>query len=184
MSNHTSELDGKCGKTVEAFKRDVGRMRGGRASGAMLDGILVDYYGSSVPLIQLGNISTPEPRLITIQVYDKGAVESIEKAILQADLGLNPSHEGSVIRLLVPSLTEERRKELSKKLHKMAEESRIAIRNHRRDTMDVLKKGKDKKELTEDQFRKDSEATQKVTDKRIKEIDNLLATKEKEMLEM
>lgn len=180
----TAELDQKCAKTVEAFKRDLAKLRSGRASAALLDGIHVDYYGTSVPLIQLGNVSAPEPRVILVTVYDKGAVEAVAKAIQTADLGLNPSWEGTSIRIIVPSLTEERRKELSKKLHKMAEESRVGVRNHRREVNDALKVQKDKKTLTEDQFRKESELVQKTTDKRIKEIDDLLAAKEKEIMEV
>ncbi len=184
MSANLNELEGKCQKTIEAFKRELGKLRSGRASAALLDGIHADYYGSSVPLIQLGNISAPEPRLIMITVYDKGAVEPIAKAIQAADLGLNPSWEGTMIRIVIPALTEERRKDLIKKLHKMAEESRVAVRGHRREMNDALKIQKDKKLVTEDQFKKDSDAVQKVTDKRVKEIDDLLAAKEKEMMDL
>ena len=154
-------------------------MRGGRASSQMLEGIMVDYYGSQTPIRQLGMINTPEPRLITIQVYDGGAVDGVEKAIRQADLGLNPARDGNLIRVNIPALTEERRKELIKKLHKMGEETKVAIRNHRRDSIDEIKKDKS---ISEDESRRLQEDIQKVVDAAGKDADAVIAAKEKEML--
>ena len=145
---------------------------------------MVEYYGSQVPLLQLGMINTPEPRLITVQVYDVGAVEAIEKAIMQADIGLTPSRDGSLIRMQIPALTEERRKDLIKKLHKTAEENRVVLRTHRRETLDVLKKQEKDKVISADDLRRGGEQVQKIVDKYIADIDVLLAGKEKEMLEV
>jgi ribosome recycling factor len=184
MAGNFGELEGKCKKTVEHFKTDLGRIRTGRANAKLLDGLHVDYYGSSVPLIQLGMINAPEPRLITIQVYDAGACEAIEKAIQQSDLGLNPAREGSMIRINIPPLNEERRKELIKKLHKMAEDVRVVMRNHRRDSIDDLKKKEKAKAISADDLRRGQEEVQKITDKYIKEVDTMTASKEKEMMEV
>jgi len=184
MTSQMDDFETRCTKTLDVFKRDLSRIRGGKASGALLEGVVVDYYGSTVPLNQLGNITAPEPRMITIQVYDNGAIESIEKAILQADLGLNPSTEGNVIRVMVPSLTEERRKEFIKKVGKMAEECRVSVRNSRRDRIGTLKKQQKDKDISEDEMHKGQDVVQKATDAHIKEIDALLASKEKEMMEV
>jgi ribosome recycling factor len=184
MSGQYEQLQGHCQKTVEHFKRDLSKMRSGRAQTGLVENVMVDYYGTSVPLIQLGMINTPEPRLLTIQVYDANAVASVEKAIMQSDLGLNPSRDGNLIRLLIPALTDERRKELVKKLHKLAEEARVSMRNHRRDAIDLLKKQEKDKEITEDQLHRGQTEIQKITDKFISEIDSLLEVKEKEMLEV
>jgi len=184
MSGKYNDLEAKCKKTAEHFKTDLGRLRGGRATTSLLEGVTVDYYGSRVPLIQLGMISAPEPRLLTIQVYDRGAVEAVEKAIQQADLGLNPSRDGSLVRIAIPALTEERRKDLIKKLHKMAEEAKVTIRNHRRESMDGLKKQEKDKQISADDLRRGSDEIQKITDKSTAEIDGLLQGKEKEMMEV
>ena len=159
-------------------------MRSGRASTALLEGLHVDYYGTSVPLMQLGMVNAPEPRLLTVQIYDRGAVDAVEKAIQSSELGLNPSRDGNLLRIVIPSLTEERRKDLIKKLHKMGEEAKVAIRNHRRDQIDFLKKQEKDKAISEDDLRKASEDVQKVTDKYTSEIDHVLAAKEKEMMEV
>lgn len=171
-------------KTIASFRKELARLRTGRAHSSLLEGINVDYYGSSVPLNQLGNVSAPEARLLTIQVYDAGAVEAVEKAIKISELGLNPARDGNVIRVPIPALTEERRKELVKKLHKVAEENRIAIRNVRRDVIESFKKQEKDKEITTDDLKRAQEQAQKITDRFIKEIDELLASKEKEMLEV
>lgn len=184
MSLNKSELESRLKKTIEHFKKELGHMRSARASVGILDGIHVDYYGSSVPLQQLGLINAPESRLIVIQVYDKAAVESVVKAIMQSDVGITPSTDGNLIRLNVPTLTEERRKDLVKKLHKFAEESRIGIRNTRRDIIDDLKKQQKNKEISEDDLHKGQEEVQKITDKYISEIEHLLQIKEKEMMEV
>lgn len=184
MADFVKEFDTQCKKAVEHYKVEVGRLRSGRASVSMLEGIHVSYYGSSVPLSQLGTISAPEPRMLTIQTYDAGAIEEILKAIRSADLGLNPSNEGGLVRVIVPALNEERRKDLIKKLHKMAEEAKISLRNHRRDTIDAIKKAQSSKQLNEDESRKKQEETQKTIDKYTKDIDTLTQAKEKEMLEV
>lgn len=184
MSAQLQELKAECDKTVQHFKRDLSRLRTGRASASLLDGIMVDCYGSHMPLIQLGMINTPEPRLITVQVYDRGAVEAVEKAIQGADLGLNPSKDGNLIRIAIPSLTEDRRKELIKKLHKMAEDTKVSLRNHRRDELDKLKKQEKDKAISADDLRRSTEEVQKIIDKFSSDVDVLLAAKEKEMLEV
>ncbi len=180
----TAQLKESCKKTVESFKKELSKMRTGRASSSLLEGIKADYYGTMTPLNQLANISTPEPRVIAIQVYDKGAVEAIMKAIRASDLGLNPSNEGQTVRVILPSLTEERRKELIKKLKDVAEENRVFIRNHRRDAIDIIKKQVKDKAINEDESKKAQEEVQKVTDTFTKEIDTLLGQKEKEMMEV
>jgi ribosome recycling factor len=184
MATPFAALEESCKKTIEHFKKELGRLRTGRANGSMLEGLTVEYYGSQVPLIQLGMINTPEPRLITIQVYDGGAVEAVEKAIHLADIGLNPAREGNLIRLPVPALTEERRKELIKKLHKMGEENKVVLRNHRREAIDALKKQEKDKEISSDDVRRGQEQIQKIVDKGIADIDAVMSGKEKEMLEI
>lgn len=171
-------------KAVAALKRDLATLRAGRATPSLLDKITVDYYGSSMPINQLANISVPEPRLLVIQPWDKKAVAEIERALLKSDLGLTPNSDGSVIRLSIPQLTEERRKELVKVVRKKAEESRVAIRNIRRDANDELKKLEKNGELTEDDQRKAQDEVQKLTDKFIEEVEKILAAKEKEIMEV
>ncbi len=184
MSGDTAELKEKCKKTIEAFKKDLSRMRTGRASASLLEGIHVDYYGTQTPLIQLANITAPEPRLLALQVYDRNAIDPVMKSIRAADLGLNPSNEGNLVRVILPSLTEERRKDLIKKLKETGEESRVTMRNHRREIIDELKKGVKDKAMSEDDSKRTQEEVQKITDASTKEIDALLAAKEKEMLEV
>ena len=184
MAGHFAEFETKCRKTVEHFRKDLSHVRTGRASASLFEGITVDYYGSRVPLQQLGLINTPEPRLVTIQVYDPSAVEAVEKAILQSDLGLNPGRDGNLVRIAIPHLTEERRKDLIKKLHKMAEETRVAVRNSRRDTIDGLKKKEKAKEISEDDMRRGQEEIEKIVAVVNKDIDAALASKEKEMMEV
>lgn len=184
MAGFTGNLKDQCEESIKHFKLELSRMRTGRAQGSLLEGIMVDYYGSPTPLLQLGLINAPEPRMLTVQVYDQSAVESVEKAIRQADLGLNPSRDGGVVRVIIPSLTEERRKELVKKLHKTAEEAKIAIRNHRRDQIDSLKKQEKDKKLSSDDLRRGQDEVQKLTDKYTADIDVLLHGKEKEITEV
>lgn len=174
------ELDDKCKKAVEHFRKELSKVRGGRATAALLDNVQVEYYGSSVPLIQMGLINTPEPRQITVQVYDASAVEAVEKAIRQSDLGLNPSRDGGLIRINIPPLTNERRTQFSKMVHKLAEEARISIRNLRREANDFLKKN----EKSEDLVRKGQDDIQKIIDKFIVEIDAAASAKEKEIAEV
>lgn len=169
-------------KTQDAFKRDMQSLRAGRANPQILDRVSVEYYGSMMPINQVGNISAPEPRMLVIAPWDQKAIPAIEKAIQKSDLGLNPSNDGHVVRLIVPELNEERRKELTKVVRKTAEESKVACRNIRRDAMEVIKKMKKDNELTEDEQRKAEDDLQKVTDNAIKEIDKLSAEKEKEIM--
>lgn len=183
MSTSTKELESQCKATVEHFRKELHKTRTGRAQSGLLDTIHVDYYGSSVPLLQLGLVNTPEPRVITVQVYDAAAVEAVDKAIRQANIGLNPQRDGALLRMTVPALTEERRKEIIKGLHKLAEESRVGIRSHRRDSIDILKKREKAKEISEDDVRRQQDEVQKTTDKFIAEIDSLLAGKEKELID-
>lgn len=184
MAGKYGDLDVKCKKTVEHFKVEISRLRTGRANTSLLEGIHVDYYGSHVPLIQMGMIGAPEPRLLTIQVYDASAVESVEKAILQSELGLNPMREGNLLRIAIPALNEERRKEFVKKLNKLAEENKIVLRNHRRDAIDDLKKQEKDKKISQDDLRRSQDDVQKITDKFIADIEQLSQAKEKEILEV
>ncbi len=173
-----------CAKAIEHFKKDLSRLRSGRASTSLLEGLTVDYYGSQVPLQQIGMVAAPEPRLLTIQVYDGSAVEAIEKAIQQSELGLNPSRDGNLIRVAIPALNEERRKELIKKISKMSEETKVGLRNHRRDEVELVKKKQKAKEMSEDDSRKAQEEIQKIVDKFVAEVDVAVAAKEKELMEV
>ena len=170
-------------RAIEATVKNFNSVRTGRASVSLVEGIMVDYHGTMTPLNQLASLAVPERRLITIQPWDPSAVSAIEKAILKSDLGITPGNDGKVIRLAVPSLTEERRKELVKVIHKMAEEGRVIIRNHRRDANDALKKKEKAKEVSEDDGRKGTEQIQDLTNKMIKNLDELVAKKEKEIME-
>lgn len=170
-------------KVVEALKGEFAKFRTGRASPALLNGIRVSYYGSELPLNQVGTISIPEGRTIAITPWDKGAIVEIEKAIQRSDLGLTPVNDGKVIRINLPSPTEERRKELVKQAKKIAEEARVAIRNVRREANEQGKKIQKEGKISEDEARKNEEGIQKMTDQFIAEIDQLLAHKEKEILE-
>ena len=173
-----------CDSTIQAFKKELGKIRTGRASSGLLEGIMVDYYGTKTALSHLGQISTPEARLIVIQVYDVGAVQSVEKAIQSADLGLNPSREGNTIRISTPQLTEERRKDIIKLLHKMTEDIRVSIRNHRRDANEQLKKLEKQISLTQDDLKRHLENIQKMTNSFIEQVDKLLVAKEAECMEV
>ena len=174
----------KMDKTIEALKRDLASIRTGRASTTLLDRISVDYYGTPTPIKQVANVSAPEPRLITIVPWERKMLGDIERAILKSDLGLNPNNDGTMIRLEIPQLTEERRKELSKKVSQDAEDSKVVIRNIRRDANDAIKKMEKKKEITEDDSKEAQENIQKLTDKKIKLIDEIKAKKEKEVMEV
>ena len=171
------------GKSVEALKKDLNRMRTGRASLSILDGIKVDYYGTLTPLNQMATLAVPESRLITIQPWDVSIIKDIEKAILKSDLGLTPSSDGKIIRISIPQLTEERRKELVKVVHKVCEEYKVSVRNFRRDSNELLKSMKKDGEITEDDAFKSQEQVQKITDEHIKLIDECYQEKEKEILE-
>ncbi len=169
---------------INAFKHDLGSLRTGRASPSLLDPIQVDAYGSMVPLTQVANVNVPEPRLLSVQVWDRGMVQAVEKAIRESDLGLNPQTEGQVIRLRIPEMTEQRRKEMVKVAHKYAEEARIAVRHVRRDGIDLLKKLEKDHAISQDDEKRQAEQVQKATDLSVEEIDKILATKEKEIMQV
>ena len=169
-------------KTLNVLKAELAGLRAGRANAQVLDRIAVDYYGTMTPINQLGNISTPEPRMLIISLWDAKMIPAVEKAIQKSDLGINPANDGKVIRLVFPELTEERRKDLVKTVRKKGEESKVAIRNLRRDLNDQIKKQKKDSTITEDDQKRMEEKGQKLTDEFIKDIDTILAAKEKEIL--
>ncbi|CAM3704363.1 ribosome recycling factor [Mesobacillus zeae] len=171
-------------KAIQAYSRELASIRAGRASASLLDRITVDYYGAPTPVNQLAGISVPEARLLVIQPYDKTILGEIEKAIMKSDLGINPTNDGSVIRIAIPQLTEERRKELAKQVKKESEEAKVGVRNIRRDANDDLKKLEKNGEITEDAHRGYSEDVQKLTDEFISKIDQITKEKEKEILEV
>jgi ribosome recycling factor len=171
-------------KSVDATRMKFGSVRTGRASPVLLDRINVDYYGAQTPLKQLATVSAPEARLLTVQPYDKSSIKNIERAILESDIGLTPNNDGAIIRLQVPELTEERRKELVKVVRTLAEEGRVAIRNIRRDVMHDLRELRDAGEAGTDDEHRAEDALQKVTDEKIRELDAVLKAKEEEILEV
>lgn len=173
----------KMGKSINALKNELSRVRTGRASLNIFDSIRVDYYGTLTPLNQMASLAVPESRLITIQPWDISAIKDIEKAILKSDLGLTPSNDGKIIRISIPPLTEERRKKLGKIVHKICEDYKIAIRNARRDSNEMLKSLKKDGEIAEDAAFKAQDMIQKITDENIKLIDEIYKDKEKEILE-
>ncbi len=178
-----SELRDKMNNSIEALKKEFVRLRTGRATPALLDGIKVNCYESQMPIDQVASISVPESRLITIKPWDQSVIKEIEKSILKSELGLTPMNDGKIIRISIPPLTEERRKELAKMAKKMAEEGKIAVRNHRRDANDIFKEMKNEKEMSEDEMFKAQDEVQKITDDFIAKIDSVTADKEKEILE-
>lgn len=174
--------DEKMNKTLGVLKNDLATMKAGRANPTMLDRIQVECYGSMMPINQVANVSAPEPRVIVIQPWDKNSLKDIEKAILKSDLGINPTNDGQVIRLIVPELTEETRKNLVKNVKKIGEDAKVAVRSIRRDANDKIKALKKDNEITEDEAKKAEDNIQKETDKFIKNIDSMIDTKEKEIL--
>ncbi|MEI6101001.1 MAG: ribosome recycling factor [Eubacteriales bacterium] len=174
----------KMDKTIASLKRELASIRAGRANPQLLDRIMVDYYGTPTPIHQISNISSPEPRLLVISPYASNILHEIEKAIQKSDLGINPSNDGKIIRLAFPDMTEERRKEIVKTARKMAEESKVAIRTIRRDANEAFKKDKKSSLITEDDFNDLETEVQTLTDKTIKKVDEILAEKEKEILEV
>jgi ribosome recycling factor len=174
----------KMDKAVQAFTRELATIRAGRANPSLLEKVTVDYYGMPTPIIQLASISVPEARLLVIQPYDKSVIKDIEKAILSSDLGLTPSNDGSVIRITIPPLTEERRRELVKLVKKYSEDAKVAVRNIRRDANDELKKLEKNGEITEDELRGYTDDIQKLTDDHIAKIDAITKEKEKEVMEV
>lgn len=172
-------------KAVESVRRELAKIRTGKASASLLDGVRVEYYGSVVPLNQVANVSVPEARLIVVQPWDKKVIGDIEKAIHSADLGLNPSNDGNLIRVPVPPLTEERRKEMVRFAHKAAEEGRVSVRNIRREVNDALKKKQHDGDISEDEYRRAHDKTvQELTDEHVAEIDKVLSAKENELMEV
>ncbi|MGX7350904.1 ribosome-recycling factor [Enterococcus canis] len=174
----------KMRKAEESLQRELGQIRAGRANASLLDRIQINYYGVPTPINQMSQIAIPEARVLMITPFDKTTLGDIEKAILASDIGISPTNDGNVIRLVIPQLTEERRKELAKEVKKIAENAKIAVRNIRRDAMDDLKKQQKNGDITEDDLRGLEKDVQKVTDDSIKEIDNITAEKEKELLEV
>jgi ribosome recycling factor len=168
--------------SVNALRKELTKLRTGRASTSLLEHIMVDYYGASTPLIQLATLSAPEPRLLVIQPFDRNAMVEIEKAILKSDLGLTPSNDGKIIRIPIPQLTEERRKELVKHVKKIAEEYRVSVRNHRRVAIEHLKEAEKKKEITADDSKHGHDRVQKATDDYIARIDKIVKAKEEEVM--
>ena len=174
----------KMKKSCEVYEREMMSLRAGRANPQLLDRIMVDYYGTPTPINQIGNISSPEPRLLVIAPWEAKMIPQVEKAIQKSDLGLNPSNDGKLIRLVFPELNEERRKDLTKVASKGAEETKVAIRSIRRDAIEQIKKLKKNSEITEDDQRDAEEDLQKITDKAIKDVDAIYAAKEKEIMEV
>ena len=169
-------------KSIKSLQSQLTKVRTGRASANVLDGVMVDYYGSPTPVKQVGQISTPEARLLQIQPFDKSLISEIEKSIINANLGLTPSNDGNIIRIKFPTLTEDKRKDLVKQVKKLGEDAKVAIRNLRRDQNDKVKKAEKAKDITEDDVKKFTDSIQKVTDKFIKDVDDVVAVKEKELL--
>ncbi len=178
------DATGKMSRSIESFRKELGKVRTGRASFSLLDGIKADYYGTPTPLQQVGTLSVPESRLITVTPWDAKMIGPIEKAIQAGGLGLNPTNDGKVVRIPIPPLTEERRKELVKLVKKMAEDARIAVRNIRREAIERIKEKEKKKEISEDGMKRGQERVQKETDSFIKKIDGILKTKEQEIMEV
>ena len=177
-----ADLERRMKGAVESLRSDLGGLRTGSANTALLDPITVEVYGSKMPLNQVATVSAPEPRLLSVQVWDKSNIGPVEKAIRSAGLGLNPINDGNNIRLPIPDLTQERRKELAKLAHQYAEKAKVAIRNVRRDGIDALKTDETKKEISEDERKRGETEVQKLTDEQIKHVDEVTAAKEKEIL--
>ena len=179
-----SGIESKMEKSVAALRVDLASLRAGRATPSLLEKVMVDYYGSPTPVTQVASVTVPEPRMIVIQPWEKNMISQIEKAIMKSDLGLTPNSDGVVIRLSIPQLTQQRRLELVKVVHKKAEEARVAIRNLRRDANDGIKKVEKDKTISEDEAKKAQDDMQKMTDKYIKEVDTIMNAKEKEIMEV
>jgi ribosome recycling factor len=169
-------------QTVAAFKRELGRLRTSRASTSLLEGIVVEYYGARTPLNQLASLTAPEPRLLIIQPFDRTAIQEIERAIFQSDLGLTPVNDGKIVRIPIPELTEQRRKDLVKHVKKIAEEFRVSVRAHRHDAIDMLKELHKEKELTDDDLKKSQERIEALTKENVDKVDKILKSKEEEIM--
>jgi ribosome recycling factor len=179
-----TQLQKEMDQSVGALRKDLAKLRTGRASTALLEHIVVEYYGATTPLNQLATLSAPEPRLLVVQPYDRSVLGNIEKAILKSDLGLTPNNDGKIIRVPIPQLTEERRRELAKHVKKMAEEFRVSVRNHRRVAVEQLKEAEKKKEITADDSKHGHDRVQKITDDFISRIDRIVKAKEEEIMEV
>ena len=177
-------LDDKMTKSISVLKDELNTVRAGKANPALLDKVFVEYYGSPTPLKNLANIAVPDPRTLMISPFDPKSIPDVEKAINMANLGINPSNDGKVIRMVIPPLTEERRKELTKSIKKYGEDAKVAIRNERRDANDELKKQEKAGEITEDDLKKELDQVQKKTDKGMKDIEDIILKKEKEIMEV
>ena len=178
------ELKEKMEKTLSVLKEELGVIRAGRANPKMLDKVVVDYYGTPTPLKQMAGVSSPEPRAIVVQPWDVSALRDVEKAIATSDLGLNPSNDGKIIRIVIPQLTEERRKELVKLVSKTGENAKVALRNERRNANEAIKKLEKNGEIAEDEAKKAQDEVQKITDENVKTVDQLVSKKEKEIMEV
>lgn len=179
-----AQLQKEMDQSVGALRKELAKLRTGRASTALLEHIVVEYYGANTPLNQLATLSAPDPRLLVIQPFDRSAMGDIEKAILKSDLGLTPNNDGKIIRVPIPQLTEERRKELVKHVKRIAEEFRVSIRSHRRDAVERLKEAEKKKEITADDFKHGQDRIQKITDEFIGRIEKIIKAKEEEVMEV
>jgi len=179
-----TQLQKEMDQSVGALRKDLAKLRTGRASTALLEHIVVEYYGATTPLNQLATLNAPEPRLLVVQPYDRSVLGNIEKAILKSDLGLTPNNDGKIIRVPIPQLTEERRRELAKHVKKMAEEFRVSVRNHRRVAVEQLKEAEKKKEITADDSKHGHDRVQKITDDFIGRIDKIVKSKEEEIMEV
>jgi len=184
MKEIVNDVKSNMEKALLVLKKDLTTIKAGRANPHLLDKISIDYYGTLTSINQMGNISVPEPRLLTIALWESKFISSVEKAILKSDLGITPSNDGKVIRLVFPELTEERRKDIVKNIHKLAEETKVAIRSIRRESNDTLKKMKKTSQITEDDLFVDETEIQKVTDDYIKKVDDIIKLKEKEIMEI
>jgi ribosome recycling factor len=182
MNEIKSALDDQMKKSIDSLKNQLSKVRTGRATANVLDGIMANYYGTPTPIKQLGQISTPEARLLQIQPFDKGAIADIEKAIIASNIGLTPSNDGNFVRIPFPALTEEKRKDLVKQIKKMGEDTKVIIRNARRDQNEKVKKAEKDKVVSEDDSKKIQTEIQNVTDKFVKEVDKIIEVKEKELL--
>ena len=184
IQNMFSVMEHNMSKSLDSMKHNVNGLRAGRATPSLLDAIRVEVYGNFTPLNQVANISAPEARLLVVQVWDKGLIKAVERAIRDADLGLNPANDGNIVRVPIPDLTEERRRELVKKAGEYCEHTKVSIRNVRRDTMDILKKFEKDKRISEDQLKTLSDKVQKITDSNTKKADDLLNEKSKEIMKI
>jgi ribosome recycling factor len=184
VSADQDDIERRMDGAIDALHKDFSGLRTGRASTALLDSIMVEAYGAHMPLNQVGSVSVPEPRMLSVQVWDKGSIKAVEKAIRESNLGLNPQTDGNLIRVPIPELSEERRIEMTKIAGRYAEQARVAVRNVRRDGMDTLKRMEKDSEISQDEHRARSDDIQKVTDEHIKAIDELYAQKEQEILQV